>query len=89
MVTELLSTSELRKRVLKVIQQLERVPERFIITREGRPAAVLMGYEEFKSLIATLETVLDPEMTKGIKEGLHDKKAKRIKSFEEVFGEPL
>lgn len=89
MAIELLTTSELRKRVLKVVQQLERVPERYIITRDGRPAAVLMGYEEFKSLIATLETVLDPEMIKGIREGLKDKKARRIKSFEEVFGESL
>lgn len=89
MATELLSVSELRAQVLKLIQQLERVPERYIITRDGRPAAVLLGYEEFKNLMATLEVVLDREMVEGIEEGLRDKKAGRVKTFEEVFGEPL
>ncbi|MDI6642388.1 MAG: type II toxin-antitoxin system Phd/YefM family antitoxin [Elusimicrobiota bacterium] len=89
MATELLSVSELRSHVLRLIQNLEHVPERYIITRDGRPSAVLLGYDEFKSILATLETVLDPEMVKGIKEGLRDKKTRRIKSFEEVFGEPL
>lgn len=89
MATELLSVSELRSQVLKLIQQLERVPERYIITRDGKPAAVLLGYEEFKNLMATLEVVLDREMVEGIEEGLRDKKARRIKTFEEVFGEPL
>ncbi|MEW6040297.1 MAG: type II toxin-antitoxin system Phd/YefM family antitoxin [Elusimicrobiota bacterium] len=89
MSTELMSVSELRSRLLKSIQHLEKVPERYIITREGRPAAVLLGYEEYKNLIATLEVVLDPEMVRGIREGLRDKKAGKIKSFEEVFGEAL
>lgn len=89
MATELLSVSELRSQVLKVVQHLERVPERYIITREGKPAAVLLSYEEFKNLMATLEVVLDPEMVKGIEEGLRDKKAGRVKTFEEIFGEPL
>jgi len=89
MATELLSVSELRSQVLKLIQQLERVPERYIITREGKPAAVLLGYEEFRNLMATLEIVLDREMVQGIEEGLRDKKAGRVKTFEEVFEEPL
>ncbi len=65
------------------------MPERYIITRDGKPSAALPGYEEFKNLMATLEVVLDTEMSEGIKEGLRDKKAGRIKSFEEIFGEPL
>lgn len=89
MATELLSVSDLRSHVLKLIQHLERVPERYIITREGKPAAVLLGYEEFRNLMATLEVVLDAEMVKGIAEGLHDKKVGKIKTFEEIFGEPL
>jgi prevent-host-death family protein len=89
MSTELLSVSELRANLLKLIQHLELVPERYIITREGKPAAVLLGYEEFRNLMATLEVVLDPEMIEGIEEGLRDKNAGRIKSFEEIFGEAL
>jgi len=87
MATELLSVSELRTSVLKLIHRLERVPERYVITREGKPSAVLLGYEEFKNILATLEVVLDLEMVKGIEEGLRDKKAGRIKTFEEIFEE--
>lgn len=89
MATEMLSVSELRSQLLKLIQRLKRVPERYIIMREGKPAAVLLSYEEFRNLMATLEVILDPEMVKGIEEGLRDKKAGRVKAFEDVFGEPL
>jgi len=84
-----MSVSDLRSKVLKVVQNLEKVPERYIITREGKAAAVLLGYDEFKSLMATIDVILDPELRDGIKEGLSDKKAGRVKTFEEVFGEPL
>ena len=89
MATELMSVSEFRAKLLKVTQQLEKAPERYIITREGRPSAVLMSYDEFRGLMATLEVILDPEMVRGIDRGIHDKKARKVKSFEDVFGEPL
>lgn len=87
MATELLSVSELRSQLLKLIKHVERIPERYIITREGKPAAVLLSYEEFRSLITTLEVVLDSEMVEGIEEGLRNKKAGKVKAFEDVFGE--
>jgi antitoxin YefM len=89
MATELLSVSDTRARLLKLVKNLERAPDRFIITRDGKPRAVMLSYEEYRSIQATLETMLDPEMAEGIRRGLADKKAGRIKSFEDVFGEPL
>jgi prevent-host-death family protein len=89
MAVELLSVSDTRSRLLKLVNSLGRVPDRFVITTDGKPRAVLMSFDEYQSMQATVETMLDPEMVKGIKQGLVDKKARRIKSFEEVFGEPL
>ncbi len=87
MATELFSVSELRANLLKLIKKLRKVPERYIITWNGKPSAVMLSYEEFKSISATLDVILDKELVKGIDDGLKDKKAGRIKSFEEIFEE--
>ena len=87
MATELFTVSELRANVLKLVKKLKKVPEHYIITWNGKPSAVMINYDEFKSMLATLDIVLDKEIVKGIEEGLKDKKAGRIKSFEEIFEE--
>lgn len=87
--TEIIPVSDVRSRFLKLIRQIERVPDRFIVTRDGQPKAVLLSYEEFRSWLATLEVMLDPGLAKGILEGLRDRKAGRLRSFEDIFDEPL
>ena len=87
MATELFTVSELRANLLKMIKKLRKVPERYIITWNGKPSSVMLSYEEFRSILATLDIVFDKELMKGIDEGIRDKKAGRIKSFEEIFEE--
>lgn len=89
MSTEVLTVSNLRNQLLHIIKDLEKTPDRYIITRKGEPRAILLNYKEFESLLATLEILSDPEMIKGIEEGRRDIKAKRVKSFEDVFEEPF
>lgn len=89
MSTEVLTVSNLRNQLLHIIKDLERAPDRYVITRKGEPRAILLNYKEFESLLATLEILSDPEMIKGIEEGRKDVKKGRVYSFEEVFGEPL
>lgn len=89
MSTEVLTVSHLRNQLLHIIKDLERAPDRYVITRKGEPRAILLNYKEFESLLATLEILSDHEMIRGIEEGRKDVKKGRVYSFEEVFGEPL
>ena len=81
--------SEARQSLPGLIARMRKLMERVIITRKGKPEAVLMGFEEYESWIETLELMSRPETMKGIREGLADLKAGRTRSFEEVFKEPL
>ena len=41
--------------------------ERFILTRNGRPAAVLLNPDELESLEETVEILQDPELLESIR----------------------
>jgi prevent-host-death family protein len=41
--------------------------ERFILTRNGRPAAVLLSPDELESLEETLEILRDPELVESLR----------------------
>lgn len=43
------------------VDRAEREHERVVVTRNGRPAAVLIGYEDLAALEETLEILSDPE----------------------------
>ena len=81
--------SEARQTLPDLMARMRMLMDRVIITRNGKPEAVIMGFEEYESWVETLELASRPQTVKGIREGLADLKAGRARSFEEVFGEPL
>lgn len=83
-----LPVSEARQTLPALVARLRRLMDRAIITRNGKPEAVLMGIEEYEGWVETLELMSHPRAAKGIREGLADLKAGRTRSFEEVFGKP-
>jgi antitoxin YefM len=87
--TKTLPISEVRDNLTELVEKAGRLQARFIITRHGKPDAVLMGHDEFESWMETLEVLTSREEFESIREGLADLRAGRSSSFEEVFGEPL
>ena len=81
--------SEARQTFPELVSRLRRLMDRVIITRNGKPQAVMMGFEEYESWVETLELMSRPKTIRGIREGLADLKAGRTRSFAKVFGEPL
>ncbi len=78
-----------RQTLPELVSRLQTLMDRVIITRNGKPTAVMMGYEEYESWVETLELLSRPESIRGIHEGVEDLKAGRSRPFEKVFGEPL
>lgn len=60
--------------------------QQIVITRDGVPSAVLLGAQEYNSLMATLEEMADPGALRALREAQDDVKAGRVYSYEEAFG---
>lgn len=87
--TKTIPISEARQKLPDLVDRMRRLMERVIITRKGKPEAVMIGFEEYESWIETLELMAHPEAVRGIREGVADLAAGRSRSFEAVFKEPL
>ncbi len=81
--------SEARQSLPQLVGRMRSVMDRVVVTRNGVPAAVLMGIEEYEGWVETLEIAARPKVLRGVREGLADLKAGRARSFKEVFGEPV
>ncbi|MBP2477398.1 prevent-host-death family protein [Crossiella equi] len=51
------------------VDRAERDHERVVVTRNGRPAAVLIGYDDLAALEETLELLSDPEGVHSARRG--------------------
>lgn len=86
--TRTLPVSEARQSLTSLISKIGRLMDRAVITRNGKPEAVLLSFEEYESWVETLELMSLPSSVAGIRQGLADLRAGRHHSFEKVFGEP-
>ena len=85
-----LPISEVKTRLPELVSGIAEREEEIVVTRNGKPAAVLVNYDEYERLKGSLEVLSDPDLMKQI---LRSKsfyaKVKQSMSFEAVFGEPL
>ena len=84
-----IAVSEARQYLPELVSRMRTLLDRVVITRNGKPEAVMMAFEEYESWVETLELMSRPETVRGIREGLADLSAGRARSFEDVFGESL
>jgi antitoxin YefM len=58
--------------------------EHVVITRNGRPAGVLLSPDEWESVQETLEVLADAELMEALRESEDDVRAGRLESLDEV-----
>ncbi|WP_068396693.1 type II toxin-antitoxin system Phd/YefM family antitoxin [Kribbia dieselivorans] len=61
---------EVKNRLSEVVDQVEREHDRVIITRHGKPAAVVISTDDLASLEETLEVVSRPKLISQIRDSL-------------------
>jgi prevent-host-death family protein len=62
--------------------------EEIVVTRKGRPAAVLVNFSEYERLKATLDVLSDPTLMRQVWRGRRFFTAgSKGRSIDEVFGE--
>jgi antitoxin YefM len=85
--TKTLSLKEARSQFSDIVDRAGRLSERVVVTKNGRPEAVVMGADEFESWVETLELLSNPKAVKSLKQGLKEAKAGKFHSFKAAFGE--
>ena len=60
--------ADVKNRLSEVVDRLEREHGRVVITKHGRPAAVMLSLEDLESLEETLAVLSDPELMAAIRE---------------------
>ncbi len=66
---ETLPLSDVRSTLSSIVERVEGTHERVTITRNGRPAAVLISPEDLEGLEETLDVLSDPVAMKQLREG--------------------
>jgi len=82
-----LSLSEAQMKLSGLIEKVSATDEEIIITKNGRPAAVLVSPDEFESWKETIAVRSDAGLMQEIKKGLKALRAKKAKLYtlEELF----
>ena len=62
------SLTDARDRLSEIVDSVASSGEAFTITKHGRPMAVILSYEEYESLIETLNVLSDADTMSAIEE---------------------
>lgn len=83
---KILSLSEAKMKLSELVDKVQSTEEVVIITRNGRPVAVLVSPDEMDRMRETLEIKADRDLMKEIKAGLKALKGRtRLYSLEELL----
>ena len=81
-----LSLSEAKMKLSELIENVYSTDEEITITKNGRPAAVLISPEEFGNLKETIEIKSNLDLMNEIKKGLASlSKKTKLYTLEELF----
>ncbi len=82
--TETLPLAEIKAHLSEIVDRVEREHERVVLTRNGRPAAVIMSPADLEALEDTLDLLSDPEALQDIAAAREDLRAGRSFSADEL-----
>jgi prevent-host-death family protein len=72
-----ITTSEARQKFLSLVEEVED-GDQVIVTKQGKPKAVLVNFEQLQTLKAVAQLWQDPEALRAMRKSLEDVKAGRV-----------
>jgi antitoxin YefM len=82
-----LPLSVVKAKLSALVDEVESRDERVVITRKGRPAAVLVSQDDLDSWQETLEITSDRALMTEIRRGIRQIGRGQTVSYEELFGQ--
>ena len=89
MSTQTLPVSEAKQRFTEIVKEAEKFFDRYLITRNGKEAAVLMSADEYQSLLETLDILSNKKEVLAIAEGAAQARRGEIVSLEAYLSTKL
>lgn len=62
-----LPLAEIKKRLSEIVDRVEQHHDRVLLTRHGRPAAVILSPDDLEALEETLDILSDPKAMRAIR----------------------
>ena len=85
--TKTLPISEVKTQLPKLVREVQERDDEIVITRKGRPAAILLSVDHFEGLQETLEILSDPEAMAQIRRSeAYFRRGGKGYTLDEVFG---
>src|ERR1051326_2448657 len=75
---KIIPISELQTQARRIIAGVKDAGDPVIITQRGRPAAMLVNYQDYEGVIATLEEMSEPDWRERLTDD-EDRKSTRLK----------
>jgi len=85
MVAQVVGVKEAHRKLPQLLRDAE-AGKQIVVSRKGKPVAVVMGTKEYNSIMATLEEMADPRALRALREAQADSAAGRVYTYDEVFG---
>jgi antitoxin YefM len=80
-----LPVTDVKQRLLELLKKAQQYRESIMITKNGTPAGVLLGIEEYESLVETIEILSDPDILKSLRKSRQEAKKGKFFSDDEVW----
>ena len=84
--SDTLPLAEIKAHLSEIVDRIEHEHDRIVLTRNGRPAAVIMSPEDLAALEDTLELLSDPSAMAEIEAGRDDVAHGRTVGADELRG---
>jgi len=82
--TKSISLKQLRPKLSKIMDEIDSKMDRFIVTKRGKPIALMMSMDDYESLLETLNILSDRKLMRKIRQAENDIKKGNFKTLEEV-----
>ncbi|OGX14648.1 MAG: hypothetical protein A2Y00_01370 [Omnitrophica WOR_2 bacterium GWF2_43_52] len=79
-----MTLKELRPELPAIIKKIDSRLDRYVVTRRGKPVAVMISPDDYEGLLETVEILSDKESVKRIKQAKQQIKEGRTVSLEEL-----
>jgi len=70
-----IAISELQSQTKQIVERVKNTRDTVIITQRGKPAALLVNYEDYEGMVATLEEMSQPDWRERLAEAERDSRA--------------
>ena len=82
--TKSITLKTLRPKLPRIIEEIDSKMDRFVITKRGKPVALMMSIDDYESLLETLDVLSNARLMKKIRKAGAELKKGNIKTLDEV-----